>query len=150
MTDRSNSPRPMGFVSPISDTNVKDPNEKSTYFRSPRSLTNHHSTVIDHKPLQKAAHYLKNAVTLEPKENEKRRESIISEHKHVNDHGGPQAEAEFWEKHQKGGQHGAVHETGHTHEHGHGHGHIDAANEPVGHVTARGDRSGGPVTGTMF
>ncbi|KAH7391057.1 hypothetical protein DE146DRAFT_153072 [Phaeosphaeria sp. MPI-PUGE-AT-0046c] len=131
MTDRSNSPRPMGFVSPISDTNIKDPNGKS------------------HSPLQQAAHYLKNAVTLESKHDEERRESIISDHKHVNDHGGRQAEAEFWDKHQKGGQHGAVHETRHEHGHGHGHDGVDAANEPVGHVTAQG-RSGGPVTGTLF
>lgn len=138
----------MGFVSPISDTNVKDPNEKSAYALCISVPHQTHPTYAGHNPLHQAAHYLKNAVTLESKDDEKRRESIISDHKHVNDHGGRQAEAEFWEKHQKGGAHGVVHET----EQGHGHGHeyVEATSQPVGHVTAHGKaRNGGPVTGTM-
>jgi hypothetical protein len=60
----------------------------------------------DHNPLHHATHYLKNAVTIESTADEKRRESVIADHAHVNDHGGKKAEAEFWEKHQKKGTHG--------------------------------------------
>jgi hypothetical protein len=100
----------------------------------------------DHNPLHQVAHYLKNSVTLESKADEQRRESIISTHAHVNDHGGKQAEAEFWEKHSK---HNGPHEHGHA---SHGHGHVEATNEPVGHVTGQSEhaKSGGPVTGTLF
>lgn len=67
----------------------------------------------------------------------------------MNDHGGRAAEAEFWEKHQKGGAHGAVHETGHAH--GQGQEYVEATSQPVGHVTAHKDaKGGGPVTGTLF
>jgi hypothetical protein len=85
-------------------------------------------------------------VTLESKSDEKRRESIISNHAHVNDHGGREAEAEFWAKHSK---HNGPHEHGHVHA---GQGHVEATEEPVGHVTAQSEqaRSGGPVTGTLF
>lgn len=128
---RTNSPRPMGFVSPISDTNVKTPDHEKS-----------------HNPLHQAAQYLKNAVTLESTEDEKRRESIISNHKHINDHGGREAEKEFWEKHQKGGQHGAVHHTDHAHD---GERYVEATSQPIGHVTNPKDgKGGGPVTGTMY
>jgi hypothetical protein len=104
----------------------------------------------DHNPLHKAAHYLKNAVTLESKADEKRRESDIADHAHVNDHGGPRAEAEFWEKHRK---HDGLHEHGYGHGHVyHEHGRVEATNEPVGHVTAKDEkaRTGEPVTGTLL
>jgi hypothetical protein len=71
----------------------------------------------DHNPLHHAAHYLKNAVTLETSSDEKRRESAVADHAHVNDHGGRQAEDEFWEKHRKGG---GVGESGLKHAEGHG------------------------------
>ncbi|KAF2820566.1 hypothetical protein CC86DRAFT_374261 [Ophiobolus disseminans] len=86
---RTHSPRPMGFVSPISDTNIQ-----------------HEQHLKDKNLLQSAVHYLKNAVTLEPTADEKERERHISDHKHVNDHGGPAAEAQFWEKHRKGSAQG--------------------------------------------
>jgi hypothetical protein len=102
----------------------------------------------DNSPLRHAAQYLKNSVTLESKSDEKRRESIITDRAHPNDHGGKHAEAEFWEKHRKDNR---------TPEHGHGHGHTkhghaEATNEPVGHVTAKNakEKSGGPVTGTLL
>jgi hypothetical protein len=97
----------------------------------------------DHNPLHHAAHYLKNAVTLESKGDEKRRESVIADHAHVNDHGGRQAEAGFWEKHRKG--------HAHDEKSGHGHGHVDAANEPVELVTAKHEKvTRGSVTGTLL
>jgi hypothetical protein len=63
----------------------------------------------------------------------------------VNDHGGKQAEAEFWERHRKGGEHGHVQSDAR-------HGHVTASNEPVGHVTARDGKagSGASVTGTLL
>jgi hypothetical protein len=102
---------------------------------------------IGHNPLHHVAHYLKNAVTLESKADERRRESVIADHAHVNDHGGRQAEAEFWDKHGKGSAHGERSGDGHDH----GHGHVTVVNEPVGHVTARNEKAGGgSVTGTLF
>jgi hypothetical protein len=50
-------------------------------------------------------------VTLEPSSDEKQREEHIADHAHVNDHGGRLAEAEFWDKYGKGGQHGYVEQT---------------------------------------
>jgi hypothetical protein len=88
-----------------------------------------------HNPLKQAAHYLKNAVTLESKEDEKERERHISDHAHVNDHGGRRASQDFWEHHGKHGKQG---------EH-----HVEATNEPVGHVTAKKE-AGGPVMGTLL
>lgn len=75
-----------------------------------------HST-SDHNPLHHAAHYLKDAVTFESKDDEKRRESMISDHAHRNDHGGKQAEAEFWEKHRKHDAHGKEPSHGHVEQH---------------------------------
>jgi len=86
---------------------------------------------LDHNPLHQAAHYLKNAVTLESKSDEKRRESAIADLAHANDHSGKAAEAKFWDKHSKRG------------------GHVDAMNEPVGHVKSKKE-VGGPVTGTLL
>jgi hypothetical protein len=63
-------------------------------------------------------------VTLESTADEKRRESVIADHAHVNDHGGQRAEGEFWEKHAKEGK-------GHVRAHG------DTATEPAGHLTAK-------------
>ncbi|KAH8728270.1 hypothetical protein GQ44DRAFT_724282 [Phaeosphaeriaceae sp. PMI808] len=79
MTDHRPNPRPMGFVSAMSDTNV-------------HTLKNN---------MPQKAHYLKKAVTLESKADEKFREQILSERVHQNDHGGKQREAEFWERHTK-------------------------------------------------
>ncbi|KAF1914179.1 hypothetical protein BDU57DRAFT_454000, partial [Ampelomyces quisqualis] len=125
-------PTTIAFESPISDTDFRDPNEKP-----------------DHNPLHKAANYLKNAITLEAKSDEKRRESVIADHAHVNDYGGAQAEAEFWGKH---GKHHGPHEHGQGHV-DHGHERVEATNKPVTHVNANNNekaRTGGPVTGTLL
>ncbi|KAH7080180.1 hypothetical protein BKA63DRAFT_237419 [Paraphoma chrysanthemicola] len=90
MSEREHSPRPMGFVSAISDTNVKD--DEASEQREKHKV---------HDPLHNVAHYLRNAVTLEPKHDEERRESAITEHEHRNDHGGKEAERHFWESHRK-------------------------------------------------
>ncbi|KAH5029838.1 hypothetical protein HBI75_124580 [Parastagonospora nodorum] len=117
MSNQPHNPRPVAFVSPISDTDVKDKKNKK-----------------DHNPIHQAAHYLKNAVTLESKSDEKRRESAIADPAHVNDHGGKAAEAEFWDKHGKGGM---------------GREHVSATDESVGHITNKKE-VGGPVTGTLL
>jgi hypothetical protein len=96
-------------------------------------------TLTDHNPLHQAAHYLKNAVTLESKSDEKRRESAIADPVHVNNHGGKAAEQDFWGKHGKG----------HAVQGGVGHEHVGATDEPVGHVTSKKE-VGGPVTGTLL
>lgn len=94
-------------------------------------------------------------MTLESKEDEKRRESAITDRAHVNDHGGRQAEMEFWDKHRKKG--GAATPDRHAHHHHDskkdlGHEHVETLDGPAGHVTAKDEKEkhGGPVTGTLL
>jgi hypothetical protein len=100
----------------------------------------------DHNPLHAAAHYLKNAVTLESKSDEKRRESAIADPAHVNNHGGKAAEVDFWDKHGKGqAVQGGV---GHEFVNANGHVRVQGTNEAIGHVTNKKE-AGGPVSGTL-
>lgn len=98
MANRTHSPRPIGSVSAISDTNVHNqdhPRGKSRFQHSHSPPLTH----PDHNPLHHALHSLKNSFTLESSSDETRRESLSSDHAHVNDHGGKEAEKQFWEKH---------------------------------------------------
>jgi hypothetical protein len=83
------------------------------------------------------AHYLKNAVSLESKDDEKRRESMISDHAHQNDHGGKQAEAEFWEKH-------------HAKDGVHGHGEAHEARAAASMAHGKDGKVPGDVTGSLM
>ncbi|KAF2033164.1 hypothetical protein EK21DRAFT_109298 [Setomelanomma holmii] len=90
MSQREQSPRPMGFVSAMSDTNVKD---DETHEQNEKHK--------GHNPWPNVTHYLKKAMTLEPEKDEETREGVISEREHRNDHGGKDAEARFWELHRR-------------------------------------------------
>lgn len=113
-------------------------------------------TTPDHNPLHHAAHYLKNAVTLESSSDETRRESLSADHAHVNNHGGEEAEKEFWEKHRKHDD-GKTHckhdarESHHHHgnkslEHAEGHGKFQKMVEKL-RTSDSAAREGGSMTG---
>jgi hypothetical protein len=53
----------------------------------------------DHNPIHNVAHYLKNSVTLESKEDEKRREDAISDH--AREEHRKAKDQEFWKEHGK-------------------------------------------------
>jgi hypothetical protein len=65
-------------------------------------LPNHSNTHLkqDHNPIHNVAHYLKNSVTLESKEDEERREDAISDHARE-EHGVKPKKEQFWEEHGK-------------------------------------------------